>query len=270
MEHERSAARGPGNGACARFGAELAAHAYGELDPARRAELSGHLEQCAGCAAELEALRELRAGLDLWQVPVPREDAAALAAEVRARAGRERREPRLGPERGGVLRGIPRIGAGRALAAAAGLLLLALLVLGGSARVERGTLTLAWRAPWRAADASFDPSARLAAEAELEARLLAAATQMVDERTAGWAEGQAAWLHALGRAQEERLFTLARGFDEARQEDLRLVAAVLEQLGARAASEDRRTRAALADLALAVAERLPERTLPTLPTRGSR
>jgi hypothetical protein len=45
---------------------------YGEADSAARARVSAHLESCAACRAELEALRALRRDLGSWRLPVAR------------------------------------------------------------------------------------------------------------------------------------------------------------------------------------------------------
>jgi hypothetical protein len=44
---------------------------YGEADPETTRRLSAHLEACASCRAEIEALREVRGRLGDWTEPVP-------------------------------------------------------------------------------------------------------------------------------------------------------------------------------------------------------
>jgi len=45
---------------------------YGEADAAARARVDTHLEACAACREELQALRSLRRDLGHWRVPVAR------------------------------------------------------------------------------------------------------------------------------------------------------------------------------------------------------
>ena len=47
----------------------LVAYLYGEDMPADRAAVEAHLARCAGCAAELAALRDVRTRLAEWQAP---------------------------------------------------------------------------------------------------------------------------------------------------------------------------------------------------------
>lgn len=230
-----------GSPECARIREELAALVYGELDPARRAEVQRHVAGCAACGAEERDLRELRGRLDLWRVPLPGEDAAALAGEARRRAARQRAPLR------------------RTLwLSVAAVLLAALFAAGGSLRLERDALTLELRVPWKVGSMG---SARRAAPAEeasqREAKLRRIAGELVDERAGLLAEQQLAWLREWSRLEEARRAALAWSFDQARAEDRELVARLIERALARTASEDRLTRGALADLALVVS-RLPQ------------
>jgi hypothetical protein len=45
---------------------------YGEADAAARARVDSHLESCAACRDELQALRSLRRELGHWRVPIAR------------------------------------------------------------------------------------------------------------------------------------------------------------------------------------------------------
>ena len=45
---------------------------YGEADAAARARVDTHLEACAACREELQALRSLRRDLGRWRVPIAR------------------------------------------------------------------------------------------------------------------------------------------------------------------------------------------------------
>lgn len=66
---------------------------YGELDPARAAEVEAHLAGCAGCAAELA---EIRAALSLITPDVPTGfEAARLRARVLSSISARRKNPLL-------------------------------------------------------------------------------------------------------------------------------------------------------------------------------
>ncbi|MBI3877413.1 MAG: zf-HC2 domain-containing protein [Verrucomicrobia bacterium] len=51
---------------------EIVSHFYGELPPARRAELTTHLADCPECRATAEELRSVMSELDGWKLPAPR------------------------------------------------------------------------------------------------------------------------------------------------------------------------------------------------------
>jgi hypothetical protein len=45
---------------------------YDEADPARRAELTDHLDKCAECRVQVTTLRQTRQALDVWKVTNPK------------------------------------------------------------------------------------------------------------------------------------------------------------------------------------------------------
>ena len=42
---------------------------YGETEPAKKAELQGHLDHCSACAAQVKKWRETMTSLDAWSIP---------------------------------------------------------------------------------------------------------------------------------------------------------------------------------------------------------
>ena len=74
---------------------DLSAHLDGELDPARRAEIDGHLASCDGCRAELERLRRLSKLLgDVPRAAAPAGLASRIVAAARVPRPRILRLPR--------------------------------------------------------------------------------------------------------------------------------------------------------------------------------
>ena len=107
--------------------AALVAYLYDECEPAERERVEAHLGVCERCADEVAAFRSVRGALDAWTVPEP-----SLGLRVVAE-----RETRRTPWRSGARR------PGWGLAAAAGLVFAAGLVLGGvEVRYGDGALVL--------------------------------------------------------------------------------------------------------------------------------
>lgn len=70
---------------------ELLAYVEGELDDARRAGVASHVESCARCAGEVEAVERARMLLreaPLLELPAERRDAIASGLTAPARSGR--------------------------------------------------------------------------------------------------------------------------------------------------------------------------------------
>jgi anti-sigma factor RsiW len=82
--------------ACREIRERLVAYADGEVDGVERAEMDGHLRNCAGCAAELEELGTLR--MFARGLPAPASD--PLDRQAILRAARQRMQS---PERFGIL-----------------------------------------------------------------------------------------------------------------------------------------------------------------------
>jgi anti-sigma factor RsiW len=73
---------------CIEFEEAIALHAAGGLDGPEREALLAHLADCAGCAAELQATRELLGEFSADTPALPAEREAAFAARVREAAER--------------------------------------------------------------------------------------------------------------------------------------------------------------------------------------
>jgi anti-sigma factor RsiW len=95
--------------------AELSAYLDGELIPLRIEAMQAHLASCQSCRAELEALRELKAGLaTLPEVAAPR--SFALTPEMAARPLGEKERPAAPVRARALANGMRLAGAGMTLA----------------------------------------------------------------------------------------------------------------------------------------------------------
>ena len=97
--------------------AELSAYLDGELIPLRIEAMQAHLASCQSCRAELEALRQLKAGLAaLPEMPAPR--SFALTPQMAARPVRERPRASVPPRAAALANGMRLAGAAMTLALA--------------------------------------------------------------------------------------------------------------------------------------------------------
>lgn len=216
---------------------ELPALLYQELDLDERAALERHLERCASCREELDALRETRECLSRWPAPALDEDPRAIAREIRLRAGGARRAPPVAAARG---RRAPLVHLSAILSGAAAALLFVLCLLGTEASYAGGRLQVSFALPGSPPESSGPVSG-----AELESRLRAIAAQEVASHAATLEQDQQALFDRLVQMNQGEFLRLSQAVDLARAADQRAWGTRFDAL----TREDARTRAALVDLA---------------------
>jgi hypothetical protein len=186
---------------CSEARGELPALLYGDVDPAERALLEGHVEACASCRAELERLGEARQALDQWTVMDDRADPRALARET-ARLANHAHAPR---RRRRFL--LPAV-------AAAALVFALLAAAGTRVSLADGRASLVLRLPWSAPATSGDP-----ASAEVALRQLV--TEEIARLEGRWTALHEERLAELAARLADEHALLVRAIDQVREHDWR-------------------------------------------------
>ncbi len=232
--------------ACAEVRRELPALAYGDLDAEACSALERHLGTCPGCAEELRGLRETRALLSRWELPIADEDPRLLARAIRQEARDERPGERARRPRARLSRFTA------ALAGAAAALLFTLCLLRTEVSASGGRLQVSFALPWSAAT-----PVPLAAGSDWEMRVREIAAQESTFQVSTLGQNQAALADAYQRVLQDQ-GRLARAVDLARARDQQAVETRLESLMREEARENARLGNALVQFASSVSTRLPE------------
>lgn len=227
---------------CGRVRNELAAFVYGELAPDAHAALERHLEGCAACRDERDALEDTRRVLARWQTPAASEDPRALARSIAAQAAPAARPA---PRRARLVRW------SALLSGAAAAALFVLSVLSAQVRLDQGRFELSFGLPGarpapapRIGEGDWRDEVRtIASEAGSQAAL-----QEVAVRTASLEQSQAESFQRLTQMTREELLRLAQAVDSALAQKQESFDARLQRLGEEARQADLETQRALTQL----------------------